>query len=226
MSKRTLLGMPLMSVLLLAFVVPVNGQTNVIPSARHIVIKGHAEQDVLPDRFTIRMTVEAIDVQPEQARNRVQAHIASLLGAMKESGVLQEQVTATAISVKPKIDYQERKEVFEGTEVSRNLRATFASPDDLQTFLAKVETSQEVQIDGIETFYSEHEKVEMQLREKAIAISRQKASELAKAYGARIAGLYAVSEVEPRFDYGVDAYQSFDIGGASSLDLISPDPQP
>ncbi|MFT3897106.1 MAG: SIMPL domain-containing protein [Thermomonas sp.] len=204
---------------LLAFIAPAFGQVNTIPAARHLVIKGHAQQDVLPDRFTIRMTIQSVDMKPDSARNRVQAHVAEILQSMKATRVLEDQVTATAISVKPKTEYENREEIFLGTEVSRNIRATFGKAEDLQAFLARTETSLEVQIDGIETFYSKHEKVESDLRVKAIASTKQKAEELASAYGARVTGLYAVSEVQPDFDYGNSAFKDF-TRGTGHLDRI------
>jgi len=204
---------------LLACAFPVFGQANTIPAARHLVVKGHAQRDVLPDRFTIRMTVETVDRQPDLARARVQTHIADLLKAMKSSHVMQDEVTATALSIKPKTTYKNDEEVFKGTEVSRNLRATFARPQDLQMFLTQVQTSEEVQIDGIETFLSNRNAVEAELRAEAIATTRHKADEMANAYGARVSGLYAVSDVAPRFDYGIVAYED-SRGDASTLDRI------
>ena len=209
----------LVAIALLGFVAPAFGQANTIPAARHLVIKGHAQQDVLPDRFTIRMTIQAVDMKPDLARNRVQAHVAEILQSMKAAHVLEDQVTATAISVRPEIETENGEEIFKGTEVSRNIRATFGRPEDLQAFLARTETSLEVQIDGIETFYSKHEMVESDLRVKAIASTKQKAEELAKAYGARVLGLYAVSEVAPDFDYGNSAFKDF-TRGTGHLDRI------
>ena len=49
--------------------------------------------------------------------------------------------------------------------------------------------------------------------------NRQKAEELAKAYGARVTGLYAVSEVQPDFDYGNSAFKDF-TQGTGHLDRI------
>ena len=205
---------------LLAFVMPAFGQVNSIPAARHLVVKGHAEMEVLPDRFTIHMTVEAVDMRPEASRNRVQSHVAELLQSMTAAHVLQDQVTATAITIKPKTGYnKDDEEVFKGTEVSRDIEATFASPEDLRSFLSSLQTSTEVQVEGIDTSYSMHEQIEAELREKAVTSTRQKADELAKAYGARVAGLYAVSEVAPSFGYGVDAFAG-ESGGSNTLDRI------
>jgi len=204
---------------LLAFVMPAFGQANSIPAARHLVVKGHAEREVLPDRFTIHMTVDAVDIRPEAARNRVQGHVAEILESMKAARVLQDQVTATAITIKPKTEYNKNdEEVFKGTEVSRDIEATFASPDDLRTFLGNIQTSTEVQVEGIETSYSKHEEIETELRAKTVASTRQKADELAKAYGAHVGGLYAVSEVAPNFGYGVTAFS--EMGGSDTLDRI------
>lgn len=203
---------------LLACLPPAFAQDNTIPAARHLVVKGHAQRDVLPDRFILRMTVSTTDLKPDAARARVQAHVADILRAMKQAHVLEDSVVATALSIEPKTTYRKDEEVFIGTQVSRTLRATFRKAEDLQAFLAQLQTSEEVQVNGIESLLSNRDAVQAELRQEAIASSRRKAEEMAKAFGARVVGLYAASDVAPRFDYGVSAFAP--TGGDTTLDRI------
>ncbi len=96
-------------------------------------------------------------------------------------------------------------QVFKGTRVSRDLAATFGNLADVRRFLAQVDTNESVQANGIVARYSGEAGVRAELKRNAAEQSRASAEGLAKAYGARIIGLYTISDVAPNFAHGVQA---------------------
>ncbi len=64
--------MKLLSALLLsttlAAVAPAWGQVNTIPSQPHLLVKGSATRTVMPDRFTVKVALESVDMQTDTAR--------------------------------------------------------------------------------------------------------------------------------------------------------------
>lgn len=180
-------------------------QINALPSAPHLLVKGHAEARVVPDRFTIQLTVDVTDLSPGVARRKVEAHMDQLFAALDADGALKGQTRASTLSIQPQTDYENGQSVFKGTDVSRTLSATFGTLDNLRTFIAQVPASKEVQIGGIMTGRSDINAIRLKLREAAIRNSRQAAEKIAAAYGMRIIGVYSVSEVAPDFAYGIQA---------------------
>lgn len=192
---------------LAALVLPTfaQAQVNALPAAPSLLVKGHAEGRYMPDRFIIRLDINAVDMNPGKARNRVERHMQKILAALDTCGVMPGRTHATSFSIKPETDFRNDRDVFVGTKVDRTIKATFDSVDKLRRFVAMVPASKEVQIMDTEVERSDIDKVRDILRERAIANSKAAAKHIAAAYGMKVKGLYSVSEVAPSLDYGMKA---------------------
>lgn len=182
-----------------------HAQVNSLPSQPHLLVKGQAQRFVEPDQFKASVSLQRIDPSPDKARRLAQADAAAILKAFEDHGAPRESIEASSISIQPHYAYEEEKQVFKGTQVSRNLSATFKSLSDVRAFLAALTTNENVMLTGISAKYSGEGQLRAQLKREAAGQSREAAHGLAKAYGVRIAGLYTISDVAPSFAYGVQA---------------------
>lgn len=180
-------------------------QVNTLPSAPHLLVKGHAEARYVPDRFTIQLIVDVTNMSPDVARRKVEVHMQQLFAALDANGALKGQTHASTLSIQPQTSYEDGKSVFKGTDVSRTVMATFDSLDKLRTFIAKVPANKDVQIGSINTVRSDIDEIDSKLRQQAIENSQEAAKKIAADYDMKIIGVYSVSEVAPDFAYGVQA---------------------
>jgi uncharacterized protein YggE len=194
------------------------GQINTLPSAPHLLVKGHAEIHIVPDRFTIHLNVDVTDMSPDVARQKVEARMQQLFKALDTNGALKGQTRASSLSIQPRTDYEDGKSVFKGTDVSRSIDATFDDLDKLRLFIAAVPADKEVQIGSVQTARSDIDAIELKLREAAVENSRHAAGKIAGAYGMKIIGVYAISDVAPDFAYGV---QAGSWGGPQTLQSVT-----
>jgi uncharacterized protein YggE len=180
-------------------------QVNALPPTRHILVYGDAQARAIPDRFKISINFEAVDISPDVARRSVETNVKSVLSQLKAAGVPEREIVATSIQIGSRRRYDQKlqEEVFVGTAVTRSLTARFSSQSDLEKFLAGVKSSQELSISNVTTELSSEPELRKALREKTILSSREKAEVIAKAYGAKLAGLYSVSDVAPQVQYGI-----------------------
>lgn len=195
-----------MGLLLLSLMVAnASAQVNALPPTRHILVYGDAQARAIPDRFKISLNFEAVDFAPDVARQRVEANVQAVLGQLEMANVPEGGVVATSLQIGPRHRYDQSKQeqVFIGTGVTRSLSARFDKQADLQKFLAAIKTSNELTISAVSTELADEPKLRAALREKSIESSREKAAVIAKAYGARLAGVYSVSDVAPQFQYGI-----------------------
>ncbi len=192
------------SLLALPFVAA--AQINTLPSQPHLLVKGEAKREVMPDRFSLSVNLRAVDLQPEAARKRVQASAEHILTALKRHHVLKDSIEASSLQIQPTYKYSQQGERdFEGTEVKRGIGGSFQSLEDVRQFLSEIKTSSEMELSGIKTSYSKEDQLRAQLKRQAAEQSRASAAELAKAYGVSLRGLYTISDVAPKFSYGVEA---------------------
>ncbi len=180
-------------------------QVNSLPSQPHLLVKGEAKREVVPDRFGLTITLSAVDTDPGAARKRVQSNAEKVLAAFAQRHALAGSVQATTLSIVPERRYQEGKQLFEGTRVQRTLSADFAALGDVRALLGTLATSEEVQVSGIAPRYSGEAALRAELKRQAAEQTRSSAQSLAKAYGVRLGGLYTISEVAPNFAYGIQA---------------------
>lgn len=200
-----LLSALLLSSTLAVAAAPAWAQANTIPSQPHLLVKGEGSRMVMPDRFTVDLMVKAIHMQPDAARSQVQDNVAAVLAAFKRHRALGDSVRADNLSIQPEMRYANNRQEFVGTRVSRRVRGSFDSTDALQAFLRDIDASEDLQITSMKPGYSKEPALRAELKAEAATQSRQSAKGLAQAYGARILGLYSISDVAPSFAYGVEA---------------------
>lgn len=182
-----------------------HAQVNALPPARHILVYGEASARAIPDRFSIELAFDVVHPKADVARARVEAHVGEAIAALRKSNVAEGDIVATSLKIEPRTEYDQaaRKQQFEGIGVSRKVVARFSDQADLTRFLSGLETSEEVQVSGVETELGAEAQLRSQLRQKAIASTRVKAEVIAKAYDVRLAGIYSVSDTAPEFEYGI-----------------------
>ena len=202
--------MKLLSALLLSTTLamaaePAWAQANTVPSQPHLLVKGSAARAVMPDRFTVKVALESIDMQTDAARARVQANAERVLQLFAQHGAIDGSVRAANLSIAPTTRYRNDEQVFNGTAARRDLKAEFADAEALKAFLGDLKASREVQVSTAEPTYSGERRLRGELKAEAAAQTRESAKGLAGAYGTKITGLYSISDVAPNFAYGVQA---------------------
>ena len=197
-------------------------QANTIPSQPHLLVKGEGARTVMPDRFTVELLVKSTDLQPDTARSRVQSNVEAVLGAFKRNHALPASVVADNLTIQPDYRYSvQGKQEYLGTRVSRRLKGSFGTTGDLQAFLRAVDASDDLQISSMRPGYSKEAALRGELKAEAAMQTRASAKQLATAYGARITGLYSISDVAPNFAYGVQAGS-----WPRSADMVTPPSPP
>lgn len=217
--------MKLLSALLLSSTLavaagPAWAQANTIPSQPHLLVKGEGRRTVMPDRFGLSLRLEETDMDADAARRRVQENVVRVLALFKQYKAVDGSVRADNLRINPATEYQQNKQVFIGTRVTRTLRGSFANPQQLQAFLAALKASEVVQVSSLTPSYSGEVALRRELKGEAAAQTRESAQGLAKAYGTRLGGLYSISDVAPDFAYGVQAGDWPQSGGDDDDDYL------
>ncbi|KZE47579.1 uncharacterized protein YggE [Stenotrophomonas sp. PvP093] len=196
-------------------------QANTIPSQPHLLVKGQGSRTVMPDRFGLQLNIEETDMDADAARRRVQDNVARVLALFKQHKAVEGSVRADNLRIGPATRYEQNRQVFIGTRVSRQLRASFASVKAMQDVLGALKANENVQVSSLAPTYSGEVALRRELKGEAAAQTRESALGLAKAYGTRVRGLYSISDVAPNFAYGVQAGN-----WPSSGDLVTPPSPP
>ena len=184
-----------------------------LPSTPYVVVRGHAERNMVPDRFEIAITVQKTGLSVSEASASVESKTAAMVQSLKALGLKPAQITATNISISPEYRYDNatQKNVFIGNQVSRSINAKFEDKKTLQKFLAQVPDGEEVRIGGISNSLSTQKAVESELLDAAVADAKKQAATLLDKFGQKVIGLYTVSQEAPSIGFESKAmYRSLD----------------
>ena len=192
-------------------------QAQALPSAPYVVVRGHAERSLAPDRFEISITVQKTGLDVGEASAVVESRTGEMVRSLKALGLKPAQITATNISINPEYRYDQntQKNVFIGNQVNRNITAKFESKQTLQKFLAQVPAGEEIRIGGISSSLSTQKKVESELLDAAVADAKIQAATLLDKFGQKVIGLYTVSQEAPSIGFESKAmYRAMDVAAA------------
>lgn len=191
-----------------------------LPSAPYVVVRGHAERNMVPDRFEIAITVQKTGLSVSEASASVESKTSAMVQSLKALGLKPAQITATNISISPEYRYDNatQKNVFIGNQVNRSINAKFEDKKTLQKFLAQVPDGEEVRIGGISNSLSTQKAVESELLDAAVADAKKQAVTLLDKFGQKVIGLYTVSQEAPSIGFESKAmYRSMDVAAAPPL---------
>ncbi len=209
-----------MSLLLLCALFSTQTFAQALPSAPYVVVRGHAERNMKPDRFEISIAVQKTSLDVGEASAVVESKTGAMVKSLKALGLKPTQITATNISISPEYRYDQttQKNVFIGNQVNRNISAKFENKQTLQKFLAQVPAGEEVRIGGISSTLSTQKAVESELLDAAVVDAKNQAVTLLDKFGHKVIGLYTVSQEAPSIGFESKAmYRSMDVAAAPPL---------
>ena len=184
-----------------------------LPSAPYVVVRGHAERNLAPDRFEISITVQKTSLDVGEASATVESKTGEMVRSLKALGLKPAQITASSISINPECRYDQttQKNVFIGNQVNRNISAKFDNKQTLQKFLAQVPAGEEIRVGGISSSLSTQKAVESELLDAAVVDAKNQAVSLLDKFGQKVIGLYTVSQEAPSIGFESKAmYRAMD----------------
>lgn len=209
-----------LSLLLLSVFFSSQSVAEALPSAPYVVVRGHAERILPPDRFEINITVQKTSLNVSEASASVETKTGAMVQSLKALGLKPAQITATNISINPEYRYDQatQQNVFIGNQVNRSLTAKFDDKKTLQKFLAQVPAGEEIRVGGISSTLSTQKAVESELLDAAVVDAKNQAVTLLDKFGQKVIGLYTVSQEAPSIGFESKAmYRSMDVAAAPPL---------
>ena len=188
-----------------------------LPASPYVVVRGHAERSLAPDRFEVGITVQKSSLSTSEASAVVEEKTGQIVGNLKAAGLKPAQITATNISINPEYRYDNttQRNVFTGNQVTRNISAKFNDKKSLQKFLAQVPAGEEIRVSGISPSLSTQKAVEAELLDAAVIDVKQQAETLLGKFGLKIIGIHSISQDAPSDGFEAKAmYRSMDAAAA------------
>jgi len=160
-----------------------------------VTVTGEATVAIAPDMATIRVGVTSQGKSAREASETNGKQMTGVLAALKGAGIADRDVQTSSLSLQPQYDPNKsgaaRLLGFQATnQVTVKIRAIDTLPDVLDRAIGAGAN----EMSGIEFVVSEQSKLLDQARTEAIADARRKAELYAKAAGAKVGAVVAITE--------------------------------
>jgi uncharacterized protein len=183
------------------------------PDAPHVVANGEGEIIVAPDMATVTLTAQYKNANPTAAKQAVDRSINAVLKLAPQFGLASTDITASDLSLDKRwhTDDDDRR-IDDGYAASREVTLKVHDLAKVNALVDAALAAGMNTIDGVDFESSHAEELRLQARAKAALDARQKATELAKEFGATLGPVYSINSVTSNL---VQSY-----GGATTLDRI------
>src|SRR5664279_1266437 len=160
-----------------------------------VTVTGEATVAIAPDMATIRVGVTSQGKSAREASETNGKQMTGVLAALKGAGIADRDVQTSSLSLQPQYDPNKsgaaRLLGFQATnQVTVKIRAIDTLPDVLDRAISAGAN----EMSGIEFVVSDQSKLLDQARTEAIADARRKAELYAKAAGAKVGAVVAITE--------------------------------
>lgn len=166
---------------------------NSLPNNRHIAVVGNAQISATPDIAVIHLEVESVKGSSAEAKTDVDDRVNKLLAGLGKFKVDEKNVSASSISTAPVYSYGDNdKRVLDGYRASRNLKITLNKLDNLNALMDFALSVKIDEIDRVELKSSKETELKNEAAALAVADAKEKASILAKTFGATLGDVYSI----------------------------------
>lgn len=168
---------------------------------RTITVVGTGKVSLVPDVARINIGAEALADTVSGAKTEVDRRIAAIIDALTEPGVDEKDIQTSHYSIHyereltPVVREGPARESQDGYRVSNMLRVTVRDVEKAGAVLDAVVEAGANQVWGVTFAVSDESKWQNQAREKAMADTKARASELADLAGVKLGEVMSVSEV-------------------------------
>jgi hypothetical protein len=165
-------------------------------AADHLVtVTGEATVSVAPDTSIIRIGVTSQGKTAREASETNTKQMTSVLAAIKSAGVADKDVQTSRLSLQPQYDPNKAGAAhLLGFQVTNQVTVKIHDIDNLPGVLDRAIAAGANEMSGIEFVVSEQSKLLDQARDEAIADAHRKAEIYARAAGAMVGRVVAISE--------------------------------
>lgn len=166
-----------------------------LPDAPHIIVEGRHQITTTPD--TLKMSLQVIDVGRDLATvsSSVEKQSKSLLQSLKDVGIEKKDISSAALTVTPKYNWNNKQQVYNGTQVSRRIELTLRNLELYDTLIQAIVKGNVARVNSSQLTSSKLEELEASAMQQAVTDAQARAAMLVATLPQKIGPVYAITAV-------------------------------
>lgn len=166
-----------------------------LPDAPHVVANGEGRVSAKPDSAQVSLSVSARDADAAVVKRRVDDAVNGFLAALKQRSISTDDVSASALAINEDVEYEDGKRISRGFRGQRSVQVRVRDIASINAIINEGLAAGMNGVDSVSFKSLREDALRQQAREAAAAQSRERASALAAAYGARLCRVYSINSV-------------------------------
>jgi len=175
-----------------------------------ISVKGKSVVSTKPDQASINLSASTQAMDSASAKAELDQTLNRFFDELNKIGIQDKSIVAKSIQISPQYEYQNRQQRFIGFQATRAIVVELDDLEKIHPVLDKAVTLNISGIQGVHYSSSKENELRQHARKLAIKDSIQKATDIAKAYGAQLGPvnriLYQAGSTNQPFP--VDSFQT------------------
>lgn len=153
-----------------------------VEAKRELTVQGRGEVLARPDIARMTLSVET-GVQPtaKDAMTLLSRRFEAVVGAVKVVGIKEEDIKTTNLSISPRYDYADGRQVLRGFAATESIEVKIRDLGRIGDVLARTTVEGVNQAGGLSFAIDDPESLQLQAQEKAIVNAHESARTLARA---------------------------------------------
>jgi len=186
--------MPLLRVLFVLFAASI-ALAPARAAEKVVTVTGEATVAVAPDAAVIRIGVSSQDKTAREASEANSKQMTAVLAAIKDNGISERDIQTSRLSLQPQYDPNKSGTArLTGFQASNQVTVKIRDIDNVPSVLDRAIAAGANELSGIEFVVSEQSKLLDRARDDAIADAHRRAELYAKAAGAKLGHVVAITE--------------------------------
>lgn len=166
-----------------------------LPDAPHVLANGEGRVSAKPDSAQVSLSVSARDADAAVVKRRVDDAVNGFLAALKQRSISTDDVSASALAINEDVEYEDGKRISRGFRGQRSVQVRIRDTASINAIINEGLAAGMNGVDSVSFKSLREDALRQQAREAAAAQSRERASALAAAYGARLGRVYSINSV-------------------------------
>lgn len=170
-----------------------------LPDQPHVVVSGQSEVVAVPDILKISLSLTEVGQEVSVARDTVEARSQQLIDTLKRHGVAKQDVTAASLEITPHYNWNNKAQIYTGTEVSRKIDVTLRDLERYNDLIKAIVETNIARINNTQLESSREKELRNEAMQAALEDARQKAELLVDGFPEKLGPVYAISTGGPNY---------------------------
>lgn len=171
-----------------------------LPDAPHIVVTGEGKTGARPDSASITVDFSQRATQPLPAKQAVDQQVNALLEATARFDVAADGVRASDLRTEEDVDYDDKgRRISNGYVAERSVVVVLKDVERLNAFLDAALAAGADDVSDVVLASTQADSLRASAKQQAVENARQKATEMAGAFGVALGGVYSIDSINSRY---------------------------